>query len=254
MSGIARWALIAAISCPTLVWAADAAVMTDYETHFVRGLAQRQDAQITLDKMALEKGSTDLVKAFAQSDIDVHTEGKDSLIAVGKQLNAWGAGGAGPPSGGAMRPGGPPGAAPPGGGAGGPPGGAAGGPPGGGAGDPGAGAGGPGGGMGGPPGANVKDLFTDALSSATGADFDRLYLLVSILQHEEFLRAMDMEIETSGHNAQLIAWTKTHVEPFRRQARHIQKLLRGEGDAVDNPLEREIGAATPPQRSGPPRN
>lgn len=241
MSRTSGWILLAALIGPSLAWA-DAPVMTDYETHFIRGLAQRQDAQLQLDQMALQKGSTDLVKSFAQSDIDVHTEGRDSIIAVGKQLNAWGPGGGGPPAGGAMRAGGPPPGAPPGGGA-----------PGGGAGP---GAGGPGGGPpgGGPPGANVKDLFTDALKSSTGADFDRLYLLVTILQHEELLRAMDMEIETSGSNAQIAAWARAHVEPFRRQARHLQKLLRGEGDAVDNPLEREIGAATPPPRGTAPRS
>lgn len=226
-----RWWVLAASLCPAVLLAASA-VMTDYETHFVRGLAQRQSAQMELDNLALQKGSTELVKGFAQSDIEVHTEGRDSIIATGKQLDAWGPNGAEPPGPGAMRPGGPPpGAPPPGGG-----------PPG--AGPPGAG----------PPGANIKDLFTDALKSSSGADFDRLYLLVSILQHEEMLRAIDMEIETPSANAQLVTWSKAHQEAFRRQARHLQKLLRGEGDGVDNPLEREIGTATPPPRSAPPRS
>jgi hypothetical protein len=70
------------------------------------------------------------------------------------------------------------------------------------------------------------------------------------MQHEEMLRAIALELESAHPDPQIADWARAHVEPFRRQARHLQKLLRGEGDNVDNPLEREFGAAAPPPRRG----
>jgi len=57
------------------------------------------------------------------------------------------------------------------------------------------------------------------------------------------LRTLDLEIETASSSPKLVDWSKAHREAFRRQARHLQKLLRGEDDSIDNPLERERGTA-----------
>lgn len=230
--------------------------LNDYEVHLVRGLAQRQQAAMTYDKIAVERASSDLTKAVAKRALEIHTAGQTSISELGKKLAAWGAVGQGPVGPGGA--GGPGGAAPQ--GAGGPPGGGAGAPPQGGAGPQAAGgapAGAPQGaapqgaaGMGGgnmlafatPPGGS----FEDALKKASGVEFDRLYLLLTILQNEEMQRAIAMQIESVATkpktNAELTQWSKDHVETYRSLARVVQKAVRGEGESADNPLNRERGA------------
>ncbi len=219
--------------------------MNDYETHLVRGLAQRQMVAMSYDKIALEKASSDLTKAVAKKALEIHTAGQTSISDLGKKLGAWGAVGQGPMNPSSSAPG-----PAPGGGAGGPPQGAgpqaAGGPPAGGA--PGGAAGGmgaggpPGGAMSSPPGGS----FEDALKKASGVEFDRLYLLFTILQNEEMQRAVAMQIESVATkpktNAELTQWSKDHVETYRSLARSVQKAIRGEGESADNPLNRERGA------------
>lgn len=221
--------------------------LNDYETHLIRGLAQRQMAAMNYDKIAVEKASSDLTKAVARKALDIHTAGQASISELGKKLGAWGAAGQGPMGGGGA-PGGA-GGPPQGGagaqGAGGPPGGnAQGGSPQGGA--PQGGAGGMGGGsplaFATPPGGS----FEDALKNASGVEFDRLYLLFTILQNEEMQRAIAMQIESVATkpktNAELTKWSKDHVETYRSLARSVQKAIRGEGESADNPLNRERGA------------
>jgi hypothetical protein len=200
--------------------------MNDFETHLIRGLAQRQAAQVGYDQLAVEKASSELTRAAARKALAVHTAGQTSISDLGKKLGAWGEVGKGPMDPRSSVPGPVQGNA-----QGGAPGGTAG-----------MGAGGPPGGMSTPPGGS----FADALKSASGGEFDRLYLLLTILQNEEMQRAIALEIESVGQaktNAEIVAWSKDHVETYRGVARTVQKAARGEGDSADNPLERERGAA-----------
>lgn len=221
--------------------ALDPPYLNDFETHLIRGLAQRQQAQMEYDRLAMEKASEELTRSVARMALEIHTAGQSSIFELGKQLAAWGEVGRGPGDfggrGGPGEPGGPP-AGPGGpGGPGGPPA-APGGPQ---------GTRGPPGGFNTPPGGS----FADALQQATGGEFDRLYLLLTILQNEEMQRAIALHIESaeSGRvNPELLAWSRAHVETYRSLARKVQKAARGEDESVDNPLNREGGAVGPEQR------
>lgn len=210
--------------------------LNDYETHLIRGLAQRQSAAVEYDRMAVEKSSEGLTKAVAELALQIHTAGHENIEELGRNLGAWGEVGRGP-----MDPRG----RPPGPGLGGATGGAPGGP--GGPPDGPTGPGRPPGGFNTPPGGH----FNEALADASGGEFDRLYLLLTILQNEEMQRAIALHIESAENtdvNPELLAWTTSHVEVYRSLARKVQKAARGEGDEVDNPLNREGGAVGPPGR------
>ena len=241
-----KWRNVAALTAivvPALMLAQQGQIagMTDYETHLVRGMAQRQQAQMAYDKVAVEKGSSEAVRNLAKLNLAAHTEGQTSITELGKSLNAWGAGGAGP-GGAGPRVGGAPQ------GAGGPPQGAA----------PGGAAGGR---QGGPPGGNFTPPgggYDAELNTLTGPAFDRAYILVSLLQNEEMQRANALEIEADAQrtNSKLVAWSKTHMPIYRGVGRSLQLAARGElaadgvTPATDNPLNRVRGEADGPPRTG----
>ena len=231
---------------------------SDTETHVVRGLMERQSTMERFSKLALEKGSTDLVKTFAKLDIAEHEKLRTELGTLAGSIGITGAGiggaggpppGGAPPGGGAPGAGGPPtGAAP--GGAGGPPGGAA--APGrvapGGAGGPPGGAGGPPGGGGGGP-SSYANRYLEQLNGLSGAAFDEMYLLRMLQYHEDLERTLNGEIR-SGVNAQLIAWSKANVETYEKHAQLLQRMLYGETKSI--PATGPLGAGGPGGPGGAP--
>ena len=184
MNRIPKLGLLAAFAGLPVVLQAAVPAITDQEEHVLRGFFDRQSNAIALDKLALEKGSKDSVKKFAQGELDMYQKLAEAVSKVDDEFKLISQ----PISNGNMSPklgqgvtrgvtelpagaswvapgvlkllnggGGPPGMAPGAGGAGGPPGGAGPGPgaaPGAGPGAGGAPGGAPpgGGAQGGPPG------------------------------------------------------------------------------------------------------
>lgn len=177
---------------------------SDYEGHLVRGLRERMNAQIALDKLAIARGVSPDVARFAQDDIALLNQSHVEITAIGDRYDLTAPKRRGPP---------------------------------------------PGPGVGGPPprgSVNSQSLQAD-LEKLEGALFERTYLLLSALHYEEYQRAIALEVESPQANAELKAWSQGRVEPFRAQARRLQKLVLGEGAGVDNPLNRERGAADLPR-------
>lgn len=222
---------------------------SETETHVMRGISERQNTMGRWSAMAAQKGSTELVRTFAQRDLDEHAklnvEVRELAAKIGiAGVGVGGPGGPGGPggTGGPGGPGGAPGGAPPGGAnpaAGGPPPGGAGGPPGG----PRAGGGG-----GGP--SSYANRYTAQLEKLTGADFDEMYLLRALQYHEDLERTVNGEIR-DGVNPELIAWSKAHVKTYENHAQLIQRMLYGEvtGIPATGALG-ERGAGGPPGGAG----
>ncbi|MGC3982321.1 MAG: hypothetical protein QM808_13810 [Steroidobacteraceae bacterium] len=183
---------------------------SEKETHVARGLSERMNTMSRWSKLAMEKGSTDLIRTFAKRDIEEHEKMSAELTALSKSLGIAGVGGGGapggaPPSGGQGAPQGaaPQGAGPQ--GAGGPPAGAApGGAPGG---APNGAAGmGAGGGGGGP--SSYGNRYYTQLQGLSGEAFDEMYMLRVLQYHEDMERTLNEEIR-GGFRRNLMAWSKS---------------------------------------------
>jgi predicted outer membrane protein len=226
---------------------------TEAEIHVLRGLSERQSTVNRFNKLAAEKGSTELVRLIAQKDLDEHTKLNEEVSALAKKIGITGVGGGMPPgAGGAPGAGGPPSGAGPQAGGAGPspgqsqppgntPGGMAGGPPNGG----GAGAGGP--------GAYASRYYAE-LEKLSGAEFDEKYLLRSLQYHEDMERTLNVELR-DGVNPELLAWTKSHIKQYEQHATLIQRVLFGEVTSIkaEQPLGAEMrndgpGGGPPPSK------
>lgn len=68
----------ALLSCPTILLA-DSGISTP-EEHVLRGFFDRQSGVVPADKMALKKGSTDDVKAFAKSELEMYEKLANDMV------------------------------------------------------------------------------------------------------------------------------------------------------------------------------
>jgi len=192
-------------------------LVSDTETHVVRGLLERANTSIRFANIALARSQTDRVKAAAQVYIDAMTKVSADLRAEGLRLKISGISGV-PPRGG---PGGPPG---------GPPGGGPGGPPG-----------------GGPPGGMARTgpgvysaRFTAELNSLSGDQFDEIYELRTIEYLEDMERTLLNESLT-GATPALRDWAGAHAKTYETQAMVFARLAFGETG----------GGGPPPGAGGP---
>ncbi|MFT3907757.1 MAG: hypothetical protein QM718_15780 [Steroidobacteraceae bacterium] len=291
MRKLSRSLLLGTLSAlPVLVLAA-VPTLTNNEEHVLRGFFDRQSAAVQLSKLALEKGSKDSVKKFAQSELDMYqklAEGVAKMDDEFKLITGGSAGGGSPelaqgvtrgvetlPAGASWSSkqaaalvsggGGGPGGAPPGGGAGRPAGGGqgAGGPPGGGGGGGGAAAGGAGARGAGGGGGNARYTYDlEEMQKLSGADFDKQFVFRVGIAHSAMVRHISDELSMKDANPDLVAYAKTALELISAQNSNMERLLLGQ-DLSNGPPggQRPAGGAAgaaggPPAggQGGAPRN
>jgi predicted outer membrane protein len=83
-SSIRYCALAFAAAAPVLGFAAG--TITTPEEHVLRGFFDRQSSVIAADKLALEKGSTDDVKKFAQAELDMYQKLGTDMVGIYKEF------------------------------------------------------------------------------------------------------------------------------------------------------------------------
>ena len=220
--GITGLIAACAIALPGIAWAQGAppgggrqpddvnnSLVSDVETHVVRGLLERSNTSIGYARIALARSQSDRVKAAAQGYIDAMTTVSANLRAEGLSLKISGISG-GMPRGAGGPPSGAPGGAP-----GGPPGGA------------------PGGG-GGPPGGMARSgpgvyaaKFTAELNSLSGDQFDEIYELRTLEYLEDMERTLLNETLT-GATPALRDWARANAKTYEAQAMVFARLAFGE--------------------------
>lgn len=278
MSKYPRLGMIAALVSlpvllqPVLLQAAVPAI-TDQEEHVLRGFFDRQSNAIALNKLALQKGSKDSIKKFAQSELDLYQKLAEAVSKVddefklisqpitnGNNSPKLGQGVTRgvtelPPGASWVAPGvanllngggGPPGMAPGAGGTGGPPGGGA---PGAGpqGGPPGAPPGG-GGGRGGMMARYDYDLAD--MQKLSGEEFDKQYALRVAIAHNAMLGHISSELNEPGANPDLVAMAKSSFTLIAAQNSNIERLLLGQ-DLSNGPPGARPPAGAPPGAPAP---
>lgn len=219
-------------------WAVAADNYTEAEVHVIRNMSERQTTFNRFNKLAVEKGSTELIRQVAKKDLEEHEKLFEELKALSIRTGiddfGTGMGAGGPPQGGA-------GPAPQ---QGQPPAGMAGGAP---------GADGMGGGMAAGPSGYANRYYAE-LEQLSGAAFDERYLIRALQYHEDMERTLNGELR-DGVNPELLAWTKSHIKQYEQHATLIQRILFGEVTSIntDQQLGADMrndgpGAGAPPSR------
>ena len=85
LTGLASWAVLAHQNAPSGMPAQSKAEMSD--THFARSVASAGMAEIQLGRLASERGSRDVVKAFAERMVVQNGAAADQLQAVAQKEN-----------------------------------------------------------------------------------------------------------------------------------------------------------------------
>lgn len=258
-----RIAAIATLAALPMVAAAAAPTITDEEEHVLRGFFDRQSNAAALARVALERGSTDDLKKFAQSELDMYRKFADEVVRLDDlfllNTRPLAPGVTSPPlSQGVSRGvdplpegwrkasrnvagflnagGGMPGM---------PPAGAA-----------------PSQGMapsGAPPArpagpAMIRyDYDIAALKQLSGAEFDKQYLLRVAIAHNAMLRHVSNELNEEGAHPEMVTFAKAVLKTIAAQNSSIERLLTGQSLV---PAPRAGGpAAQPagPAAGAPPR-
>lgn len=83
---IATTMLTSATFAPAMLLAQNVGTITTPEEHVLRGFFDRQSGVIAADKMALTKGSTPEVRAFAQSELDTYAKLAEGMVKLFDQF------------------------------------------------------------------------------------------------------------------------------------------------------------------------
>ncbi len=247
-----RIAAIATLAALPMVAAAAAPTITDEEEHVLRGFFDRQSNAAALARVALERGSNDDLKKFAQSELDMYRRFADEVVRLDDlfllNTRPLAPGVTSPPlSQGVSRGvdplpegwrkasrnvagflnanGGMPAAAP--------------------AGASPARPAGP---------AMIRyDYDIAALKQLSGADFDKQYLLRVAIAHNAMLRHVSNELNGEGTHPEMVTFAKAVLKTIAAQNSSIERLLTGQSLV---PAPRAGGPAAQPAATpagAPPR-